>query len=76
MRIFGAHFECNDFFNPSLLDDERWMKKGILVQYSPSPVQPSLREKEKLIEKDLWEGISYKAGYGVCQEMKGKRKND
>ena len=28
-RRFGAHFEYNDFFSPSLLDDERWVKKRI-----------------------------------------------
>ena len=28
-RLYGAHFEYNDFFNPSLLDDERWVKKRI-----------------------------------------------
>lgn len=28
-RLFGAHFEYNDFFNPSLLDDEGWVKKRI-----------------------------------------------
>ena len=28
-RLYGAHFEYNDFFNPSLLDDEKWVKKRI-----------------------------------------------
>lgn len=28
-RLFGTHFEYNDFFNPSLLDDEEWVRKRI-----------------------------------------------
>ena len=29
LRMFGAHFEYNDFFHPSVLDDERGVKKRI-----------------------------------------------
>ena len=29
LRKFDAHFEYNDFFNPSLLDDEDWVTKRI-----------------------------------------------
>lgn len=28
-QLYGAHFEYNDFFIPSLLDDEGWVKKRI-----------------------------------------------
>lgn len=28
-RLYGAYFEYNDFFIPSLLDDESWVKKRI-----------------------------------------------
>ena len=28
-QSYGAHFEYNDFFNPSLLDDEEWVKKRV-----------------------------------------------
>lgn len=28
-RLYDAHFEYNDFFIPSLLDDERWVKKRV-----------------------------------------------
>lgn len=28
-RLYGAHFEYNDFFTPSLLDDEEWVRERI-----------------------------------------------
>ena len=29
LRTYGAYFEYNDFYNPSLLDDKKWVKKRI-----------------------------------------------